>query len=237
MSCCRPGFNSYSISKGFLGQPIQPMLKLIKYCLLLCFIFSLAASLCLVIGHHLPSQLSILRFPDCDLPCWIGITPGKTTIAEAKELVTHIYGNISEYSLAFREDVWEITDNMSRDRIKIVISPFVDQPDFVIDDLVIVYASSSGSGIPYGDLYAVLGPPTEILLSSPDNAPYPIFRYKTQRIHVALDLVVMKGQCGQFAPSTPVSYFSIHSSPPLNYAWVSDPLPWRGFRHCYQFLR
>ena len=32
-------------------------------------------------------QLSRLNFEDCELPCWIGIWPGKTTIREARERV------------------------------------------------------------------------------------------------------------------------------------------------------
>jgi hypothetical protein len=54
------------------------------------------------------NQISYLHLDDCELPCWIGIWPGKTGIAEARELINTAFAS-SPYYRAFLSP--EITSN------------------------------------------------------------------------------------------------------------------------------
>ncbi len=38
--------------------------------------------------QHIGARLAMLRFTDCAAPCWIGIAPGRTTVDEARAILT-----------------------------------------------------------------------------------------------------------------------------------------------------
>src|SRR5437868_1860445 len=42
----------------------------------------------------IPPRIAILHLNDCQLPCWIGIIPGKTTMAEALNRTKQVYANL-----------------------------------------------------------------------------------------------------------------------------------------------
>jgi hypothetical protein len=52
-----------------------------------------------VVGLRQPPSAwsDTLRLNDCELPCWIGITPGQTEIADAKALVEQAFADASRY--------------------------------------------------------------------------------------------------------------------------------------------
>jgi hypothetical protein len=54
----------------------------------------LCASASLFIGRQQPPPLylALLHLTDCELPCWIGIVPGKTTVEEAQKRIIAVYG-------------------------------------------------------------------------------------------------------------------------------------------------
>src|SRR5688572_30550738 len=56
-----------------------------------------------VVGQQRPASplLATLRLTDCVSPCWIGIVPGKTTIEDARERISAVYGKPDEYALTF----------------------------------------------------------------------------------------------------------------------------------------
>jgi hypothetical protein len=39
-----------------------------------------------------PLYLALLHLTECEFPCWIGIVPGETTFAEARERIIAVYG-------------------------------------------------------------------------------------------------------------------------------------------------
>ena len=46
-----------------------------------------------IIGHQQPDISSVLQLGNCDLPCWIGIVPGRTTLQEARMRVEQTFGH------------------------------------------------------------------------------------------------------------------------------------------------
>jgi hypothetical protein len=67
---------------------------LILRALALWFVLLLCSSVSLLIGRQQPPPLylALLHLTDCEFPCWIGIVPGKTTVAEARERIIAVYG-------------------------------------------------------------------------------------------------------------------------------------------------
>ena len=74
-----------------------------------------------------PPQLEMLHLRDCQLPCWIGIVPGKTTIGQAEILLTSTfppanyehtfdhspYQNIDWYTINRRSDGTNLSINFN----------------------------------------------------------------------------------------------------------------------------
>lgn len=55
----------------------------------------LGASVALGRATPLPEEVAGLHLDElCKLPCWLGITPGKTMIWEVQDLITNIYGHV-----------------------------------------------------------------------------------------------------------------------------------------------
>jgi hypothetical protein len=48
--------------------------------------------------------------PKCSLPCWLGITPGKTTMSDALEYLTKFSDIITDKTIALPTDIWSITN-------------------------------------------------------------------------------------------------------------------------------
>src|SRR5258707_6670431 len=47
----------------------------------------------------LPPRLAMLHLTDCELPCWIGITPGVTPVDQVKARIEAVYGDVSTYRI------------------------------------------------------------------------------------------------------------------------------------------
>jgi len=70
------------------------VIKLSATILVFTFVFVLVIGAMTVLGRArpLPEEIVALHLGDmCELPCWIGITPGKTRIKEARELFFKMY--------------------------------------------------------------------------------------------------------------------------------------------------
>jgi hypothetical protein len=72
------------------------LLRLTCITLVLC---ASAVLIMLAIGQHQPlsADLRMLHLTDCAPPCWIGITPGVTTMDEAKIRVQKTYRNAASF--------------------------------------------------------------------------------------------------------------------------------------------
>ncbi len=220
-------------------------MRFLKRGFLIWICCSFAIHLAIVIGrqHQLSEKLTDLHLNECKLPCWIGIIPGKTTIAEASKYILDTYGsNSSNYAVEFTHDpVWRfmITNKTDGLRIRVSLNELAGQPaNAMVNEIYIIFDKNSGYDIVYGDLYSVVGYPTDVILSAPDDAPYPVIRYNDQQVHVSLDVITQKNMCAQLSPERRVDFITIYNHLPQfgDYAWVSKSVPWKGFMSCYYFV-
>lgn len=85
----------------FVVLHFPAMRKLILYVLLFCVVFAALSGAAIFIGRQQPppARVAALHLTDCAPPCWIGIEPGKTTIAEAKMQIESIFENSTNPNL------------------------------------------------------------------------------------------------------------------------------------------
>ncbi len=75
--------------------------------LALIVLLTIAVSVGVLIGRAQPPppNVAFLHLDECQLPCWIGIVPGKTTLTEAKKLISVAFPQeLGE--LQYDEGVW-----------------------------------------------------------------------------------------------------------------------------------
>ncbi len=70
------------------------MAKLLRLALLVCAALSTLVWAAHLVGQDqaIPNRVAQLHLTDCAPPCWIGITPGMTSIAQAKAKIVATYG-------------------------------------------------------------------------------------------------------------------------------------------------
>lgn len=109
-------------------------------------ICTLANAMAVLIGRQQPesSILSQMHLTDCELPCWIGIIPGKTTLAEANKRLQAVYGATLDQnstlldhnstllyenlSIVINTDDNSIVDHISLGEITVVSNRFKPSP-------------------------------------------------------------------------------------------------------------
>ena len=77
-------------------------MRWLRYPIALTVVLTLAISAAMLIGRAqpLPERVALLHLNDlCKLPCWIGITPGVTTLDDAIARVKDVYGKLPAYDL------------------------------------------------------------------------------------------------------------------------------------------
>jgi len=80
-------------------------LRHLKYPAALTAILAIAISAAMLIGRAqpLPEPIALLHLNDmCKLPCWIGITPGVTTVSEAIQSIANVYSAEKGYEIRYR---------------------------------------------------------------------------------------------------------------------------------------
>lgn len=77
-------------------KPMRELLRLTCISIVLC---ACAVGMVLAIGQRQPlsDELALLHLTDCAPPCWIGITPGITTLDEAKIRIQKTYRNSASF--------------------------------------------------------------------------------------------------------------------------------------------
>jgi hypothetical protein len=126
-----------------------------------------------VIGHAQPTrpEVALLHLGDyCALPCWIGITPGKTTFGEALQRINEVYGNLSDFSLT-RDEYHYI---FSIDGIRFDLNS-MNQPDgnahidSVLHEINISSTFYHPKLIKAGELFDIFGTPQQLSFEPEDG--------------------------------------------------------------------
>ncbi len=78
------------------------MRRLLMGTFVLISVLTLTIGVSRAIGHAQPTrpEIALLHLGDsCALPCWIGITPGKTTFEEAIQRIKGVWGSLPDFVL------------------------------------------------------------------------------------------------------------------------------------------
>src|SRR5262245_25696811 len=86
------------------------MRRLLIFTLLLSTTLGILSRLAITLGTQqpLPAKLAMLHFDICAAPCWIGITPGKTTVGEATAIIASKFGYADKPVQAYFSDDGEL---------------------------------------------------------------------------------------------------------------------------------
>src|SRR5579871_2579767 len=103
---------------------MRGLLWLVARTLIIIFIAAAAITGAIFIGRQQPTsnRAAFLHLNDCELPCWIGIIPGKTTLTEAENRIRQTYESIPGYQLSQIDNTFTFTNLTNSDLIEISLS-------------------------------------------------------------------------------------------------------------------
>jgi len=186
----------------------------------------------------LRAQLDIMRLHDCELPCWIGIVPGKTTMSQAQALLRRAYAS-PDYTIiadihtttVLREDgVYLIPAFNASPFTGSTSGEFLGQGD---DDIILQIVLTTGDvAAPYGhytigDWVGQFGPPDAYYFNRPASAVNLYRPVHSYLFYAKLGVQLILDAAGAFDikdESVMIDSLEIH-------AYLDDDgsTPWRGF--------
>jgi hypothetical protein len=212
-------------------------MRLIKWTLTLCIVSFTLTAFALLIGRSQPlsTALQRLHLTDCELPCFIGIMPGQTTLAQAKARILTVFGNSADYAVSysvFQGDnlTVQIGDQLSRTNMAISFKSIRPESSSSIPDKIWL-AIYRGNGREYTlrDLYPILHDP-ELVMST--DAYWTAMLYKGGKVR-SYNIV---RRCGSITLTDPIRFLWLYDRVPTPSLGDSDPIRWKGFNRCYDFF-
>ena len=200
---------------------------LLPRAILLIFIFSAisGASIWIARQQPAPERVAMLHLTDCQLPCWIGITPGVTTMDEAEQKILRVYGNAPNIKIEFIEgdQRFQVKNAITGKVVFDVYLRYSSRDDSKIYSIAILFDNQPPS---IGDLITLLGHPTRIAYLYPiDIKPPPVLIYKNYGL-----AIIYAGTLELNAEiSLPVDRLILWTD---DMGTLSTPQPWSGF-HSY----
>src|SRR5258708_2636568 len=159
------------------------MLRLMKYSLLLLLIFSLAVGVAIAVGYRqtVSPMMRELRLTECTPPCWLGITSGQSTLANAFQRIRQLPGaQQSSDSLGSTGRVFTFFPENDSER-----TVEFEATNGVIDAIVLPgdYGNRDELDIPMpsvGDMLVWLGNPSCLIPTAQDSGSQQILIFNTQ---------------------------------------------------------
>ncbi len=159
------------------------MKRLVLWSLLLTVTISLVITAIILLGEQqpLPNNVALMRFTACELPCWIGIVPGKTPINQAQSILHTVFepsANFQIDSIGNSPLSFVVSNRMNGFAFGVAFqadpsSSMVD-PDNVVGIISLWWAEDTPlSPIKrpiLGDLYSILGNPTAVRYQTTSRA-------------------------------------------------------------------
>lgn len=136
----------------------------LKYPAALIALFALAISIASAIGRTqaIPERIALLHLGDmCELPCWIGITPGKTMIGEAQQIMEKVYSIEKGYQIEYNLDYIRIKKANVSWRLHYAVVTASTNDTGTIRSISLY----PPNGVQMADVISVLGNPDKINLN------------------------------------------------------------------------
>ncbi len=192
---------------------------------LLAALVLLSGAAILVGQRQSPSEwVTLLHLNDCELPCWIGIEPGKTTFAEAQRRIVDAYEDTSLYEVStLNYDHYRITYKPKGYRLEILLDLYGGERSLQtsVHSITLLFQP----GLPtVAELYDHLGALEFVEYLSFEDLKQELY-FRNQRIKVSVDVL----DCGNVIPTQRVREVDLWGSGLGIYA----PIKWHGFWQCY----
>jgi hypothetical protein len=139
-----------------------------------------------------PPQITTLRLTECQLPCWIGIIPGETTLTDAQTLLRNAYP-APEYTYSSDHNLFEDTNWLTVERPAENINFAVNFNHWqrageqtgatIVSQITII---NTPVNLRLGDWYTVLGAPQALSISWGNYTASPNLLYDQQQVRLTL---------------------------------------------------
>ena len=205
----------------------------------ICPLFAAISPIARPLQQTSSDWLTLLHLSDCELPCWIGIKPGETTVGDAEMRVAVTYSDGSLYELEKPNNFWpSVIYKPTGAQLNIAF--YSDNGPMTEASIVrgIILDSSWKMGTldsrpTISDIQSVIGSPTVARLATgADNFSVALF-YGDGRSNVFVNDL----ECDQVLPDQQIMSISLNDKIPPDIGWLSDPQSWQGFNYCYNFVR
>jgi hypothetical protein len=204
------------------------MRRLFIYSIGLFLLFSVAIIVMILIGRAklIPDRLAMLHLTDCQIPCWIGITPSKTTISQAKAYIDAVYATAPDYLIV---DTQESDDTLlqflihtksSSDGVAFIRVSASHNGVIAWIDITFFDLKGQPLGIPptIAELHSILGPPASTVIAMTPEQTKLLYRSTTE------GLIINPQKYGQWNAQV----YALHLFGTLqNYTF--ETCPWDGF--------
>ncbi len=184
----------------------------------------------------------MLHLDDCQLPCWIGITPGKTTVGEAKRRIQEVFGDSLVFTLDDARQHWTdvlITLPDSSRHFNVSIGDGQPRNNTLESSIVTAIAIYPNGTYPdneqtsIGELYPVLGSPAyEVVYAEGTSCPRSIL-YTNFRAEIELDDSKCDVQHRSGSVAMPVIVMTLYEN---MFAPQKYVLQWRGFGRFHEAI-
>lgn len=201
---------------------------LMRFLPLLIVTYALCIAGAVVVGRAqpLPEHIAQFKLTECAPPCWIGIEPGKTTLAEALARVRAVYS--AENHLYTQVPSINIINN--RLDLSFSIAFEVDNTNVV---QVIDIWQYGGNDIPFSSFFSVLGPPQYVTILPTRSY------YTTSLIYndYSLAVVLENNVSAKIGATRPINRIMMTEPAYAQRYRLYEPLPWQGLRAYWVILR
>jgi len=215
------------------------MFRLVRLAVPIWSILLVSIGIVTAIAHQQTPVLAFLHLDHCQLPCWVGVIPGKTTIGELKALVAKYYSS-KGYKAVARDISVEIHDDLTGKMLFRVV-PLVPKLTLTDDDIVqsleLQFWETIGD-VRLGDVFVAFDRPDQMVTWGMGGGSFPSLTYERHNIVVATAKGVAERQerqlpiCIQFQDD--VSFIAVFADPlPDDYWMYSNPQTWSHFGNCF----
>jgi hypothetical protein len=174
---------------------------------------------------------NLSKVSECQLPCWIGISPGLTSIESAEKLITQTYADsVDTYTLVAKTETgyrvqWSKTGQYFHISFAYWQS---EQPEERRFHEIIL--SPCDSCVLLGDMYTLVGQPTKVVPASQTvEDKYLYLVYEDIQLLIKIEKF---DSCDSVSPDQAIHSLMIFDRIPSDLLLGSTN--WRGFSRCYK---
>lgn len=205
-----------------------------------CPVFTIFSNVFTLSQYTVSSDLiELLRLNNCQLPCWLGIIPGETTLSEARSIIMNQYSDTSYYFVELiTESRLIVVHTPSNYNLRIDL--YTNENEVAEVPLVLGFSlqpflelDRSVRRPTISEIQALLGEPTLVRLANGiDNYGIAMLYYDG-----LVSVGVEDLECDQVLPNQQVYTIGVVAQPPPEEVWPAEAQLWRGYGICYNFER